>query len=50
MVRETGSGDREEALRFFRKRNFHKLDAAIFLSRKIETSGDLLVKRRPPAE
>lgn len=43
----------EEALRFYRKRNFHKLDAAIFLSRKLETSGDLLVprvlKRRPPA-
>jgi hypothetical protein len=25
-----------------RKRNFHKLDAAIFLSRKLETAGDLL--------
>src|SRR5262245_61506600 len=32
----------EEALRFYRKRNFYKLDAAIFLSRKIETPGDLL--------
>jgi ribosomal protein S18 acetylase RimI-like enzyme len=44
----------EEALRFYRKRNFHKLDAAIFLSRKLETSGDLLVprtlKRRPQTE
>ena len=41
----------EEALRFYRKRNFHKLDAAIFLSRKLETAGDLLsprkLKRRP---
>jgi ribosomal protein S18 acetylase RimI-like enzyme len=36
----------EEALRFYRKRNFHKLDAAIFLSRKLETAGDLL----PPRE
>ena len=44
----------EEALHFYRKRNFHKLDAAIFLSRKLETSGDLLVprvlKRRPQSE
>ena len=32
----------EEALRFYRKRNFHKLDAAIFLSRKLETAADLL--------
>jgi ribosomal protein S18 acetylase RimI-like enzyme len=41
----------EEALRLYRKRNFHKLDAAIFLSRKLETSGDLLIPRvlkRPP--
>ncbi len=36
----------EEALRFYRKRNFHKLDAAIFLSRKLETAGDLLSPRR----
>jgi ribosomal protein S18 acetylase RimI-like enzyme len=35
----------EEALRFYRKRNFHKLDAAIFLSRKLETGGDLLGPR-----
>jgi ribosomal protein S18 acetylase RimI-like enzyme len=35
----------EEALRFYRKRNFHKLDAAIFLSRKLETPGDLLSPR-----
>jgi ribosomal protein S18 acetylase RimI-like enzyme len=35
----------EEALKFYRKRNFHKLDAAIFLSRKLETPGDLLSSR-----
>ena len=35
----------EEALRFYRKRNFQKLDAAIFLSRKLETDGDLLSPR-----
>jgi ribosomal protein S18 acetylase RimI-like enzyme len=36
----------EEALHFYRKRNFHKLDAAIFLSRKLETAGDLLSSRK----
>jgi ribosomal protein S18 acetylase RimI-like enzyme len=36
----------EEALRFYRKRNFQKLDAAIFLSRKLETAADLLAPRR----
>ena len=40
----------EEALRFYRKRNFHKLDAAIFLSRKLDTGGDLLSPRRAPAK
>lgn len=35
----------EEALRFYRKRNFQKLDAAIFLSRKLDTAGDLLHPR-----
>jgi ribosomal protein S18 acetylase RimI-like enzyme len=35
----------EEALRFYRKRSFHKLDAAIFLSRKLETAADLLSPR-----
>lgn len=43
----------EEALRFYRKRNFQKLDAAIFLSRKLDNSGELLnprkLKRRPKA-
>lgn len=36
----------EEALRFYRKRNFQKLDAAIFMSRRIETGGELLTPRR----
>jgi ribosomal protein S18 acetylase RimI-like enzyme len=36
----------EEALRFYRKRNFHKLDAAVFLSRKLETGADLLGPRK----
>ncbi len=36
----------EEALQFYRKRNFQKLDAAIFLSRKIDTGGDLLGPRK----
>jgi ribosomal protein S18 acetylase RimI-like enzyme len=36
----------EEALRFYRARNFQKLDAAIFLSRKLDTSGALLNPRR----
>jgi ribosomal protein S18 acetylase RimI-like enzyme len=42
----------QEALRFYRKRNFHKLDAAVFLSRKLETDGDLLNPRtlKPRAE
>jgi ribosomal protein S18 acetylase RimI-like enzyme len=35
----------EEALRFYRKRNFQKLDAAIFMSRKLDTAGDLLDPR-----
>ena len=36
----------EEALRFYRRRNFHKLDAAVFLSRKLDTRGDLLSPRK----
>ncbi|MDX2290528.1 MAG: GNAT family N-acetyltransferase [Hyphomicrobiaceae bacterium] len=35
----------EEALRFYRKRSFQKLDAAIFLSRKLDTGGELLAPR-----
>ena len=36
----------EEALRFYRKRNFQKLDAAVFLSRKLDTRGHLLSPRK----
>ena len=36
----------EEALLFYRKRNFQKLDAAIFLARKIDVGGDLLSPRK----
>lgn len=36
----------EEALRFYRNRNFHKIDAAVFLSRKLETGADLLNPRK----
>jgi ribosomal protein S18 acetylase RimI-like enzyme len=36
----------EEALRFYRKRSFQKLDAAIFMSRKIDQSGELLQPRK----
>lgn len=36
----------EEALRFYRKRSFQKLDAAIFMSRKLETGGELLGPRK----
>ena len=35
----------EEALRFYRKRNFQKLDAAVFLSRKLDVGGGLLSPR-----
>ena len=35
----------EAALRFYRKRNFHKLDAAVFLSRKIDSGDQLLPPR-----
>ncbi len=36
----------EDALRFYKKRSFQKLDAAIFMSRKIETGGELLGPRK----
>ncbi len=45
IVREVAETN-EEALRFYRKRNFHNLDAAIFLSRKLATPGDQLGPRR----
>jgi ribosomal protein S18 acetylase RimI-like enzyme len=41
-----------DALRFYRKRNFHKLDAALFLAQKIESEPELLpprTLRRPGA-
>jgi ribosomal protein S18 acetylase RimI-like enzyme len=36
----------EEALRFYRKRRFKKLDAAVFLSRRLGGQDDLLPPRR----
>lgn len=35
----------KDALQFYRKRNFQKLDAAIFLPRKLDTGDELLVPR-----
>jgi ribosomal protein S18 acetylase RimI-like enzyme len=35
----------KDALQFYRKRNFQKLDAAIFLSRKLDTGDELLAPR-----
>jgi ribosomal protein S18 acetylase RimI-like enzyme len=36
----------DNALRFYRKRNFFKLDAAIFLAQKVESEPELLPPRR----
>ncbi len=36
----------ETALQFYRKRNFHKMDAAIFLSRKLDSGDELLAPRK----
>ena len=36
----------ERALKFYRKRNFTKLDAAIFLARKLEVEDELLKPRK----
>jgi ribosomal protein S18 acetylase RimI-like enzyme len=36
----------KEALKFYRKRNFIKLDAAVFLARKLSVTGDLLGPRK----
>lgn len=36
----------ERALKFYRARNFHKLDAALFLAKKIETADELLAPRK----
>ncbi len=36
----------DNALRFYRMRNFHKLDAAIFLAKKVTTESELLPPRK----
>jgi ribosomal protein S18 acetylase RimI-like enzyme len=36
----------EDALRWYRRRNFYKLDAAVFLAQKVETEPELLPPRR----
>lgn len=36
----------EAALAFYRKRSFHKIDAAVFLSRKLDSGPELLGPRR----
>jgi ribosomal protein S18 acetylase RimI-like enzyme len=36
----------ERALKFYRARNFQKLDAALFLAKKIETEDELLAPRK----
>jgi len=38
----------EHALKFYRKRNFVKLDAAIFLAKKLEVDDELLKPRKLP--
>jgi ribosomal protein S18 acetylase RimI-like enzyme len=38
----------EHALKFYRKRNFMKLDAAIFMAKKLEVEGELLKPRKLP--
>jgi ribosomal protein S18 acetylase RimI-like enzyme len=44
----------DNALKFYRTRNFYKLDAAIFLAKKISSEAELLpprrLKRAPPRE
>jgi len=44
----------ENALKFYRTRNFYRLDAAIFLAKKISSEAELLPPRRlkkpPPRE
>ena len=44
----------ENALKFYRTRNFYRLDAAIFLAKKISSEAELLpprrLKRAPPSE
>jgi ribosomal protein S18 acetylase RimI-like enzyme len=36
----------ERALKFYRKRNFIKLDAAIFLAKKLDVEDELLKPRK----
>ena len=36
----------EDALKFYRKRSFHKLDAAVFLARKLDVADELLAPRK----
>ena len=36
----------EQALKFYRKRNFSKLDAAIFLAKRLATDEELLGPRK----
>ncbi len=52
MVLEVAENN-ENALHFYRARNFYKLDAAIFLAKKVTTEDELLpprkLKRRPRA-
>ena len=45
MVLEVAENNRD-ALAFYRRRNFHKLDAAIFMAQKITSEPDLLPPRR----
>jgi ribosomal protein S18 acetylase RimI-like enzyme len=44
----------ENALKFYRTRNFYRLDAAVFLAKKISSEAELLpprrLKRQPPKE
>lgn len=45
MVLEVAENNRD-ALAFYRRRNFHKLDAAIFMAQKISSEPELLPPRR----
>ena len=38
----------EDALRWYRKRNFYKLDAAIFMAQKVSAEPELLPPRKIP--
>ena len=52
MVLEVAENN-AHALKFYRIRNFYKLDAAIFMAKKIQNEGELLPprqlkKKKPP--